>query len=35
MFSRKMVLELESVVKDKARSVCQRMQEGIGKGLAG
>jgi hypothetical protein len=33
MFSRKMVLELESVVQDKARKVCNRMQEGIEKGV--
>jgi hypothetical protein len=33
MFSRKMVLELESIVQDKARKVCQRMQDGIEKGL--
>jgi cytochrome P450 len=33
MFSRKMVLELESVVQDKARKVCNRMQAGIEKGV--
>ena len=33
MFSRKMVLDLESVVQDKARKVCKRMQEGIEKGV--
>jgi cytochrome P450 len=33
MFSRKMVLELESVVQDKARKVCNRMRAGIEKGV--
>jgi cytochrome P450 len=32
MFSRKMVLELEAVVQDKARKVCKLMQEGIKRG---
>lgn len=33
VFSRKMVLELEAVVQDKARKVIKRMQEGIERGV--
>ena len=32
MFSRKMVLELESVVQDKANKVCRLMQQGVDNG---